>query len=496
MTVNQYRTLRLSALAGVLWTGGGQVLRSVVSLMTSVLLARLLTPDDFGVFALSVLAVEFAQVFATSGFGASIVQSQDADPLKLSTLFWTNIALALACSLVLAAAAWPLADWFRQPQLAPVMMLASGSVLLSGAMVVPAALLNMQMRFRDITLAQTVGSLSGAAGAVGLAWAGAGVWALAAQPLIGSLVTLLEICRRSRWLPMARFSWVSVRELMRFSGQMLAANFLGFLNRSAWAGIIGRGLGTQQVGLFNLGQQVVFAPISQFSAVVVRVLFPTLAKLNAEPAQFRHVWLRAVGIVGFLTLPILAGLQASLTDFVPAILGKQWLEVIPVLKVLCFVAMLQSIGTLAGSVLLGGGHGGAMVTVSAASLVIMICALLIGQQYGLQGVTIGFAIGAVSTQLIQLTLALRCANIDYARFLRQLMPCVLSTAIMYAVMEGVYWSLTGYSSLSRLVLGCLAGTLSYLIASWCFNRDPIDFVLRSLRQHHSPNSTLSGQERP
>lgn len=471
----------MGAVVGMLWTGGGQVFRNVMSLTTSVVLARLLTPDDFGLFALTVLSVEFAQMFATAGFGASIVQRQNADPAMLSTLYWTNIGAALLCAVLVAAAALPLAHYFRQPQLTPVLVLASLGVIISGATTVPYALLNMNMRFRDITMAQTVGSLSGAVGAIALALAGAGVWALAAQPLIGSTVALAEITRRSGWWPKAIYQWDTVRQMMQFSTQLLAANFFGFLNRSAWAAIIGRTLGTQQIGLFNLGQQIVFAPIVQFSSVVMRVLFPTLAKLNDQPEQLRHVWLRAVGTVGFLTFPILAGLEATLPDFVPWVLGPQWLEVVPVLQVLCVVAMLQSVGTLAGSVLLSGGHGSAMMRISITALVVMVVSLLIGQHWGLEGVTWGFAIGSVFTQLQQLKLALHHTQLSLTQFLRVLLPTAGCTLLAFSVAVGLRLSLPNWPQHLRLGICLLAGTLVYLVATWLFNRGPVIFLLSALR---------------
>ena len=479
--MSRYGDLRLGAITGVLWTGGGQIFRNVMSLVTSVVLARLLTPDDFGVFALSVLAVEFAQLFATAGFGASIVQRQNVDALALSTLYWINIVVAVLSALLLGIAAVPISHWFGQSQLAPVLVLASLSIVISGAMVVPIALLTVDLRFRDLTIAQTTGSLSGAIGAIGLALSGAGVWALAAQPVIGSTVTMLVVVRRSGWLPRLQYQWASVRSMMRFSGQLLASNFFGFLNRSAWAAIIGRTLGTQQVGLFNLGQQVVFAPIAQFSMVVMRVLFPTLAKLNDEPAQLRAVWLRAVGTVAFLTFPLLAGLQAALPDFVPVILGAQWYDVIPVLQVLCVVAMVQSVCTLAGSVLLSGGHGNAMVRISIASLAVMIGCLLLGQRWGLMGVTWGFAIGSLFTQLLQLSMALRRAAISLRSLAGALAPTVGCTLVPFLLILGMRALAPTMPPGLRLALCIVLGFSSYLAASWFCNREPINFMLRALR---------------
>ena len=479
--MSRFRDLRVGAIVGVFWTGGGQVLRNIISLGTSVLLARLLVPEDFGVFALSVVLVEFAQMFALAGFGASIVQQQQTNARALSTLFWINLGLALLFALLLCAAAMPVAAWFRQPQLVPVLALASLSVLLAGAMVVPTAMLNMELRFRDLTMAQTLGSLLGSAGAIGIAAAGGGVWALAAQPVIGSTITLFDARRRLGWVPQLVFDWPSVRGMMRFSGQLLASTFFNFLNRNAWAAMIGRTLGAQQVGLFNLGQQIVFAPIAQFSGVVVRVLFPTLSKLNNEPEQFQRVWLRAFSTVGFLTFPILAGMMATLDDLVPVVFGNQWLGVIPVLQFLCPVAMLQSVCTLSGSVLMSRGSGMPMLVLSIVALSVMLLSLFVGQRWGLPGVTVGFAVGGVLTQLLQLSVALRLAHISLATLGREIGPALVCAVVTAVTMGTTAAVLPGLHAALRLLACSLLGAAVYLALSWKFNRRTIDFLMRSFR---------------
>ena len=180
--------LGVSAARGVLWTGLGQVLRQVIQVIGSVALARLLVPDDFGVLGMAMFFVGIGQLFADFGIGSAIIQARSDDRVVLSSCFWLNLAVAATLALlVLVAAPW-IADFYQRSDLAPMVAVLSLNLLLAGLQVVPQALLYRDMRFADLAKAQVLGSLAGALVAIMMAWYGAGVWSLVAQPLASPCV--------------------------------------------------------------------------------------------------------------------------------------------------------------------------------------------------------------------------------------------------------------------------------------------------------------------
>lgn len=473
--------LRLSAIRGVLWTGGGQMLRQIVAFATSLALARLLSPDDFGVFALTIIAVELAQMFADFGIGSAIVQRQQSDPVRLSTLFWINTGVALVCALLLALSAPFLAEWFRQPVIASVLVMAALNVLVCGAMVTPQALLTMRLQFREIVMAQTLGSLCGSATALSLAFSGAGVWALAAQPIVGSSVTMAIMMRASGWWPTLHFQIASVRDMLGFSGQLLSSSVLGYASRNLWAVILGRALGTHQLGVFNLAQQIVYTPVYQFSAVLVKVLFPTLSRLQDDAEQFKRVCLRAIGTIALLAFPLLTGLFALLEDFVPVVLGPQWQDIVPVLQVLCGVSLVQSVTTTAGTMLMSKGAGRTLLGLSVFSTLTMAPSLLLGQHWGLMGVTYGFAGVNVVGYLLMLHLALKQTGIGWRALLGSVSAALFSALLMAAIVLLLRPQFQHHVASVRLLAGIAIGAMSYIALSLAFNREQIRFLIGALR---------------
>ncbi len=239
MSDNGQRGLGVTAARGVFWVGGGQVFRQVVGMVTAVILARLLAPEDFGLIAMAYVFIAFAQLFADFGIGAAIMWSKDTDPKVISSAFWANIVVGVVLAIITAASAPAVAAFYGNQHLLPMTLALSLTLLLSGAVAVPYALLYRDMRFDRAIQAQMVGSLTGSAVAVTLAWNDFGVWSLVWQPICGSSVTFALIFVFTGWRPMRVFSWRHIRHLTSFSFDVLGTDILDYVNQNGDKLIIG-----------------------------------------------------------------------------------------------------------------------------------------------------------------------------------------------------------------------------------------------------------------
>ncbi len=183
-------SLSSSAARGVLWTGTGQVLRQLVQIGTSLVLVRLLVPEDFGLIGMAMFFIGIGQLLADFGMGAAIMHSRTDDQVILSSCFWLNVAVAGVLAALLLVGAPLIGGFYKRTDLVPIVAALSLNLLLSGLLVVPAALLTRDMRFAVLARSQVLGSLVGAAAAIAMAWRGFGAWALVMQPLCGAVATL------------------------------------------------------------------------------------------------------------------------------------------------------------------------------------------------------------------------------------------------------------------------------------------------------------------
>ena len=267
-----HRTVR-----NVAWLGSGQAIRQLVALATMVVLARFLGPSEFGIFAMTLFVNELAQLVVDFGVGAALIQRKEINQLVLSSCFWINVAVAAMAAVVLIAAGPWIAAYFKQPMVRWLMFATAINLLISAMAVLPQALLARRLAFRDVAVSTLVGSLCGAATAIGLALAGAGVWALACQPVVGSSVTLLFLAARAGWLPDFRFQLAAINGLLRFSGQLLLSSLAAYITRSLPVLILGPAMGVATLGLINMAQTIAWLPVAQFSQTVVKATFPVFA---------------------------------------------------------------------------------------------------------------------------------------------------------------------------------------------------------------------------
>ncbi|URI10258.1 lipopolysaccharide biosynthesis protein [Aquincola tertiaricarbonis] len=474
------------AVRGAAWLSAGQLARQAFSFGTSLILARLLVPDDFGLFGMTYVAAEIAQVFISFGLGAAIVQRQVSAPEVLTTCFWFNVAIGLAAGLGLALSGPMLADYYSRPEIQQLVWPLAVNMLVAGAMVVPQAILTQQLRFRDITLAQIVGSVLGSVTALLLAWAGVGVWALAAQPLIGNLLTGVWLMRSSRWLPGLKPALRHLQGLFSLSVNLLGSNLITAVGRNLHTFVIGRYLGAAPLGAFTMASALTGTVIYQITSVVTRVLFPTLSRLTEQPMRLADTWLTANAVVGLTTIPIMAGAAAVAPDVVHVLLGPQWTDAETVLPLLCVAMAVQSPLMSAGTVLLTFGRGDLLLTTSVITAVLSGIGYWAGTAYGgLEGAAWGYLGMIVITHLWTAWLGCRLAKIPLWRLL---MPLVLPTACslgMALLMMITAHYLRDANPLARLSVCVVVGAATYVALAMAFGRSTILPLITRVKHHWS-----------
>lgn len=458
------------AVRGVAWLGSGQLFRQVLAFATNIALARMLFPDDFGLFGMAFAAAEIAQILTDFGLGAAIIQRRETSPVVLTTCFWLNLGVGVTVSLLLLALSPWISTYFLRPELTWLLVPLGVNMIIAAAIVVPQALLTQQLKFREITTAQTLGSIVASVGTISLAAAGAGVWSLVLQPVIGNVIACTAMYRLSRWWPTGRFNFSAVRDMMSFSGHLLGNSLLSCIGRNLHAGILGRLLGSSALGMYNLASGVTGTVVFQVSSVIVRVLFPTLANLRDEPQRIQSAWFKACSAIAIAAFPAMAGVIAVAADLVPVVFGSQWIPMIDVLRILCGVMALQSVLTTSGTVLMAMGRADTLFRTSIASVIMIGIGLWVGSQYGLTGAATGYAFGALSTSTLITILACREVNIRFRDLVAELIPWMMCSILMAVIVVALAGALEQISAPIRLGLCIVSGVFFYSALLWLFVR--------------------------
>jgi PST family polysaccharide transporter len=291
----------------------------------------------------------------------------------------------------------------------------------------------------------------------------------------------------ARWRPQATFSYESVREMMHFSGNLLGHNVVTLIGRHAHNVIMGRSLASAAVGIYTMAQTVTYFPVYQISAVVVRLLFPTLSRLQDDLIMLRKVYLEAVALIALCTFPLMTGLFAVAADFVPVVFGDQWSGVVPVLQVVLWLAMLQSVATTSGTVLLSLGKSRQMLGITLVGASVTIAVLLVTVRFGIMGVTWSLtALGFIS-YLYTTWAALRHLGLGPGDFMAAIGRPLAASMIMGIAVMLLGSLLDGLGAAVRLGICVPAGGLVYAVASYAINRrqsmEMIELIKRAVGKH-------------
>lgn len=465
----------------VAWLGSGQAIRQVVALLTMIVLARFLGPSEFGIFAMALFVNELAQLVVDFGMGAALVQRKEIDQRVLSSCFWINVAVAAAAALLLIAAGPLIAAYFDQPTVRWLMLATGLNLLLSAIAVLPQALLARRLAFRDVAVGTLIGSLSGACTAMALAAAGFGVWALAFQPVIGTLVTMLFLFARARWRPDLTFDFAAVAGLLRFSGQLLLSNVLAHVTRNLTSLILGPAMGVSTLGLITMAQTIAWLPVAQFSQTVVRATFPVFAQLQDQMDRFREGFYRATGLVALLAFPLMTGIAVLSDDLLPVVFGPKWASASMLVSIACIPALVQSVTTLAGTTLLAVGRADFLLRISLVSLPATALPLWLMRHESAALALMALAAAMIFSSLVSLSAAVHAIGARWGRFgAVALVPAICSGSMALALLVAKE-QLPNLPPATRLLSLSMAGGLIYVGLVWITKPSAIKDALQLIR---------------
>lgn len=321
-----------------------QLVKVVAQFGVTVVLARLLRPEAFGLVAMVAVIVAFLELFKDFGLSAATVQRDTLTHGDVSALFWVNVGLGVAAGLLMVPLA-PLLAWFyREPALVGVTLWLGIGFVLSGLSTQHLAVMRRQMRFTALAMILMWSEIIGMSVAVIAAYAGADYWALVAQRLVWAACIAAGAWVFCAWRPGRPAGFRQVRDLLRFGGHVTGSNLVGAFVRNLDQVLIGWYWGATPLGLYERAYKILLLPINNLNAPLYSVAMPTLSRLVDQPARYRRAYLGAVEKLNMVTMPCAALLIADPGDVVRVLLGAQWLAATPIVAWLGLAALYYPIG--------------------------------------------------------------------------------------------------------------------------------------------------------
>src|SRR6266404_6110645 len=344
-----FRTDHLKADLGRRSARGGavtltaQIFKFAFSTVAAVVLARLLTPEDYGLIGMVAILINFVGMFQYLGLSTATVKWSELNHQQVSTLFWINVGLS-ALIMVVTIVCGPLLAWFyKEPRLIGVTAGYGITVLFAGLALQHEAILARQMRFAAIVVVETSGLLIGFVVAIIAAWRGAGYWALVLNQMVMTLVTVIGVWGVCSWRPGLPGRGLGVRSMLSYGGNLTGFNVMTFFSRNLDNALIGRFWGAYQLGVYSRAYQMLLMPMQQINAPLAAVAVPALSRLADSPERYRAAYLKILEKIVMVTMPLGALMIATSDWMVLFLLGPQWRETGRIFMLLGIAAMIQPV---------------------------------------------------------------------------------------------------------------------------------------------------------
>lgn len=440
-----------------------------VTLVVSIVLARVLDPSFYGTIALVTVITTILQVFVDSGLGTALIQKKDADSLDFSTVFYFNFFVCIVLYLLLFLCAPYISLLYNRPELTPVIRVLGLILIISGFKNIQNAYVSRHLLFKLYFFATLGGTISAAIIGIWMAYHGWGVWALVAQNLVNQGIDTIILWILVKWRPTKEFSFARLKCMFSYAWKLLLSSLLDTVWNQLRQLIIGKKYNTSDLAYYNKGNEYPQYATLALNSSIDSVLLPVMSQTQDDPSAVKAMTRRAIKTGSFVLWPIMMGLAACSKPFVSLVLTEKWLPSVPYLMIFCIVYAFYPIHTANLNAIKALGRSDLFLILEIVKKIINLVIILITMQFGPLCMALGAIVGSVFSQIINSWPNRKLLNYKYIEQLTDIIPYILLSVLMAVIVYSIsFLNLPDYIT---LIIQIPVGVLIYIGLSWIIKLD-------------------------
>jgi O-antigen/teichoic acid export membrane protein len=483
MSIYENGVQKESVIHSVFWTTGAKGISQIITLVTTIALARLISTSDFGLMAMATVYMGLVDNILDFGITSAIIQQKEIKRSTLSSSFWFLMVTSTVIFAVTIAVAPGVASFFKSEQLSHIIMTLGFVFLCVPSQMISRGILARELRLDLVAKAELTATVFRFIVAVSLAAIGAGVWSLVIAYLVDKVILTIVLPLLARWYPRWVYNFQDIKSLLVFGGNVTASRVLWYLYNRLDFIIIGRLLGTEVLGVYSIASQIARSFAQFTSTAMYRVLYPVFSSYQDDFNKLGKVFIKVTMLLTSLVLPFFVGLSAVAPDLVPVLLGSKWLEAIYPIQVLSVVAALQVTVGLAPLILNAIGKPVINVYFNLLSTIMFCIGFVVGSKlYGLNGVLLAWLILMPIRAIIILYTTTSKIQLSLFLYIKKYSTTVLPAILMFLLVISI--DTLGLNWSQKVILGfkIAVGVSSYLLFQFVLCRDIFLEILNILRK--------------
>ena len=450
-----------TALSGFASNGAAQAIKIGLQFLSVIILARFLSPEDFGLIAAVAPLLAFVILFQDIGLQQAVIQRKEMSEEQFNQVFWFTVAIGSTCMVIVMVLSPGIAAFYGDVRLTEITFITSFTLLFNSIGALPLGLLSRNLKFSSVALVNIIGAVIGFIAAMIAVSVGLGYWALVFSPLFMALASTISAFVFSKWKP-SKPDFKIDREMFSFGANLTGFNILNFFSRNLDNILIGRYLGTSALGFYDLAYKLLLFPIRSINDPLSKVIVPILSKMQDDKERLRRVYLRTLGLMLLLTVPGIAAVTIAAEDIILILLGEKWLGIVPVFSWLGIASLIQVMNNSTGWIFISQGYTSTMFKWGIYSSITIISSFIIGIQFGLVGVAMAYTIVSYTLNFpVLYTIMGHVGPVRTNDFMMLQLPLLAAAALSYLIMLSLFRETMGLSGISYILITLI---VSYSLA--------------------------------
>lgn len=460
---------------GLCWKFGERIIAQLITLLVSIILARLLSPHDYGAVAMIMIFITIANVFVSSGFGSALIQKKDADNLDFSSVFYINIFVSIAIYVLLFFAAPYIASFYDMPILSSALRVLAIRIPVAAINSVQQAYVSRHMLFKRFFWSTLFGTLISGIVGVYMAYCGYGIWALVAQYLTNTCVDTIVLWITVKWRPILKCSWQRAKGLLSYGWKLLVSGLLDTGYNELRKLIIGKMYTKSDLAFYDQGYKFPQLIVTNVNASIGSVLFPVASKFQDDSAKVKKITRTSIRVSSYIMWPLMIGMAAAAEPFIRLLLTAKWLSCVPYLRIFCFSFALWPIHTANLQAINAVGRSDIFLRLEVVKKTIGILFLLVSMPFGILVIVLSMLVtGFISTFINS------APNKNLLNYTYKEQVIDLGRPFLLAVFMGIIVYLVTLLHLSDWLTLCIqviVGVIVYILISILFKDDSFRYLL-------------------
>lgn len=466
--------------SGAVWKFGERIIAQGVSFLVSLILARLLLPNDYGAVAVVNIFIDIANVILVSGLNTALIQKKDITQEETSTIFYCSAILSVVLYAVLFLAAPWVAIVYQLPILTPVIRVFALRLPLSSLQSIQTALIARNMDFKKFFFSTIGGTAVSAVVGIAMAMAGCGIWALVAQYLSNTVISSVILCFTVKWWPTWQFSLKAAKPLLSYGWKIMAVDLMGTVFNNLSSMLIGVRYTSADLAYYTKGKQLPYLIRNNIYNTIISVLFPAMARVGDDIQGMKRLASKCITTLSYIIFPMMVGMIFVADNLVTVLYTQKWIQMVPFVYIVCVECMLSIIPTVSLLTLKSAGYSDIMLKMEFIKKPLLLISILVAMQFGVTAVALTLPLNTLLDMLINAVFTHKSLGYTLLQQLAAILPATLLSAAMAV---GVW--LVGQLALPTvlvLVLQVAAGVAVYLVLSAVFKVEAFHALLRLVRR--------------